>query len=257
MSTSIRQRSGTLLKASPPSIRARLIDGRSNRSEDSRLNGSVSIRRKTSCALRIALSPSHGVEPCAARPLTSTRDREHALGLDADVQLGRLAGDREVGAASSVAHEPVGRAVLDVLGLLVGDADEAHAHGVLRGGVVDGAHHRRERALHVVRAAPDQPVALDARRELLLERRDDVEVAVQHDQRAARPAGLGEDHGQAVVVDVAHGDVARLEPALDELGRRVQAVGARGVVGDQPLGECAFVHVTTRIGSRDAGRGGP
>ena len=54
-------------------IRERLIDGRSNRSEDSRLNGSVSMRRKTSCDLRIALSPSHGVEPCAARPRTSTR----------------------------------------------------------------------------------------------------------------------------------------------------------------------------------------
>ena len=175
---------GTLLKASPPSIRARLIDGRSKRSDDSRLNGSVSIRRKTSCALRIALSPSHGVEPCAARPLTSTRDREHALRLDADVQLGRLAGDREVGAAELLADEPVRRAVLDVLGLLVRDADEAHAHGVLRGGVVDGAHHRRERALHVVGAAPDQPVALDTRLELLLERR-----APRRGGRAARRAG--------------------------------------------------------------------
>ena len=63
MSTSMVQTSGTLLKASPPTIRARLIDGRSKRSEDSRLKGSVSMRRKASCALRIALSPSHGVEP--------------------------------------------------------------------------------------------------------------------------------------------------------------------------------------------------
>ena len=31
------------------------------------------MRRNTSYALRIALSPSHGVEPCAAMPLTSTR----------------------------------------------------------------------------------------------------------------------------------------------------------------------------------------
>ena len=49
-------------------IRARLIDGRSKRSEDSRLKGSVSMRRKASWALRIALSPSHGVEPWAAVP---------------------------------------------------------------------------------------------------------------------------------------------------------------------------------------------
>ena len=48
MSTSIQQVSGTLLNASPPSIRARLIDGRSNSSDDSWLNGSSSIRRKAS-----------------------------------------------------------------------------------------------------------------------------------------------------------------------------------------------------------------
>ena len=79
-------------------MRARLIDGRSKRSEDSRLKGSVSMRRKASWALRIALSPSHGVEPWAAVPETCEAQREHALGLDADVQIGRLAGEREVGA---------------------------------------------------------------------------------------------------------------------------------------------------------------
>ena len=99
MSTSIVQRSGTLLKASPPTIRARLIDGRSKRSEDSRLKGSVSMRRNASWALRIALSPIQGVEPCAARPLTCEAHGEHALGLDADVQVGGLAGDGEVRAS--------------------------------------------------------------------------------------------------------------------------------------------------------------
>src|SRR5213592_2631067 len=73
MATSIQQRSGTLLNASPPSMRAMLMLGRSNRSLDSRLKGSVSMRRNTSWALRIALSPSHGVEPCAAVPRISTR----------------------------------------------------------------------------------------------------------------------------------------------------------------------------------------
>ena len=38
------------------------IEGRSNISVDSRLKGSDSMARKTSTALRIALSPSHGVE---------------------------------------------------------------------------------------------------------------------------------------------------------------------------------------------------
>jgi len=73
MSMSIEHRSGTLLKASPPRIRARLMLGRSKRSLDSRANGSVSMRRKASWALRIALSPSHGVEPCAAVPEMLTR----------------------------------------------------------------------------------------------------------------------------------------------------------------------------------------
>ena len=183
MSTSIVQRSGTLLKASPPTMRARLIDGRSKRSEDSRLNGSVSMRRNASCALRIALSPSHGVEPWAADAVDLDADREHALGLDADVQVGRLAGDREV-AAQPFLDQRVGRALRDVLGLLVGNADEAHAHLVLLGDVAERAHHRRERALHVVGAAADQPVALDARLELALAGGDDVEVAVEDDRRA-------------------------------------------------------------------------
>ena len=54
-------------------IRPRLIDGRSNSSDDSRVNGIDSIARNTSTALSTALSPSHGVEPCAERPLTSSR----------------------------------------------------------------------------------------------------------------------------------------------------------------------------------------
>ena len=65
--------SGTLLSASPPMIRPRLIEGRSNSSDDSRANGSVSILRKTSTALSTALSPSHGVEPWDERPVTRRR----------------------------------------------------------------------------------------------------------------------------------------------------------------------------------------
>ena len=70
---SITQRSGTLFMASPPTIRPRLIEGRSNRSEDSRAKGRDSIRRKTSTAFSTALSPTQGVEPWAAVPVTSTR----------------------------------------------------------------------------------------------------------------------------------------------------------------------------------------
>jgi hypothetical protein len=60
-------------------------------------------------------------------------------------------------------HERVRRARVDLLGLLVRHADEAHAHLVLALEVLERAHHRRQAALHVVGAAADQPVALHAR----------------------------------------------------------------------------------------------
>ena len=124
MSTSIVQTSGTLLKASPPSMRARLIDGRSNMSEDSRLNGRVSMRRNDVVGLedRVVAEPRR--RAVRRRPLDLDADREHALRLHADVEVGRLAGQREVG-AQALGDERVGRAVVDVLGLLVGNAQEA------------------------------------------------------------------------------------------------------------------------------------
>ena len=124
MSTSIVQRSGTLLKASPPSIRARLIDGRSKRSEDSRRE-----RQRLDAAEDVVGLEDRVVAQPRRRAVGGDavdRDphRQHALGLDADVQVGRLAGDREV-AAVAVGDERVDRALVDVVGLLVGDADEA------------------------------------------------------------------------------------------------------------------------------------
>ena len=76
------------------------------------------------------MSPSHGVEPWAARPLTSQPDREHALGLDPDVHVGGLAGDREV--ADEALLDELVRAALDLLlGLLVGDDPEPTRTGAL------------------------------------------------------------------------------------------------------------------------------
>ena len=60
--------------------------------------------------------------------------RQHALGLDPDVQIGRLAGDREV-AAESAGDERVGGALVKLLGLLVGHAHQAYAHPSLVGDV--------------------------------------------------------------------------------------------------------------------------
>ena len=244
MSTSIVQVSGTLLKASPPMMRARLIDGRSNRSEDSRLKGSVSMRRKASWALRIALSPSHGVEPCAAVPLTCTRTASTPL---AWTPMCRSVGSpvSAKSAAQALGHERVGRAVADVLGLLVGHAHEAHADRVLGGDVRQRAHDRRERALHVVGAAADEPVALDAGRELAVAGRDDVEVAVEDDARAVLRSDVGQHDGQPVELALGHVDRLRLQPAADEGGRRAQALGRRGVVRDQALGQDPLVHGRT------------
>jgi hypothetical protein len=46
------------------------------------------------------------------------------------VHVGRLAGDGEI-ADVALLDEVVGAALLDLLGLLVRDADEVHAHAIL------------------------------------------------------------------------------------------------------------------------------
>ena len=85
-----------------------------------------------------------------------------------------------------------------------GTHDEADADAVLGGDVLERAHHRRQPALHVVGAATDQPVALDARRELLGAAGNDIQVAVPDDARGigAPRADVGDEHGKSVVVVV-------------------------------------------------------
>ena len=180
------QTSGTLLSASPPRIRLRFTDGRSNMSDDSRAKGSVSIWRKMSKALSTALSPTHGVEPCAALPVTSIRMASTPL---AWMPMCMSVGSPVIAKSPDVAllHQVVGAALLEVLGLLVGHAHEMHAHPLLPGQVVQGAHHRRQPALHVVGAATVEAIAVDVRRELLGAAGNDVQVPVQDDRR--RPLG--------------------------------------------------------------------
>ena len=146
-------------------------------------------------AFRTALSPSHGVEPWAERPRTTIRQREHALGLDADVQVGRLAGDREV-ADVAAGDQLVGRAVSMSSDSSSGTHTKRTRTCVLVGEVAHRAHHRGEPALHVVGAAADQAVALDARRELLRVPGDDVEVAVEDERRAVARPDVGGEHRQ-------------------------------------------------------------
>ena len=186
MSTSIQHVSGTLLNASPPAIRARLIDGRSNRSDDSALNARVSIRRKASCALRIALSPSHGVDPWAAVP---TRWRRTASTPFASTPICRSVGSPVI--AKSARRPRLTRTSVDRLSTSADSSSgtQSRRRWTARwGGVPHREHHPRKRALHVVGAPPEQAITLDPRLELSRAGRDDIEMAVE-DDRLGRPGG--------------------------------------------------------------------
>ena len=91
--------------------------------------------------------------------------RQHALRLDPDLEVGRLAGDREVADEAAV-DEVVAAALGLLLGLLVADDPEPDPDRVLVAHRRGDDQHRRQRALHVVGAAPVEPVALDPRVEL-------------------------------------------------------------------------------------------
>ena len=183
MSTCMMQVSGTLLIASPPSILPRLMLGRSKKSL------TLAGERHGLDAAEDVVGLEHGVvaEPRGRSVRGGAADgeaeREHALGLHADVKVGRLAGDREVAAVAAL-DQNVGAADAHRLGLFVGDAEEADLHPFLVAQIAQRAHHRGERGLHVVGAATDQVVALDARLELAGLAGDDVDVAVEDEHRA-------------------------------------------------------------------------
>ena len=230
-------------------MRARLIEGRSNRSEDSRLNASDSMPPERVDCLEDRVVAEPGRRAVSGRALHPHAKGEHALRLNADMQVGGLAGDREV-AAQALAHQHVRRAVLDLVGLLVRRADEAHADVGLVGRVANRAHERGQRALHVVGAAADEAVALHAGLELLGVTRDHIEMTVQdHGRGTGRLGGanVGRDHRKTLVLEVRDIDVARPQPALDETGRGAETVDGRGVVGDQALGKKPLVHRFDRV----------
>ena len=176
-----------MLSASPPWMRPRLTDGRSNSSEDSRENGRDSIRRKTSIAFRTALSPSHGVEPCAERPWTWRRK--------ASTPLAWTPTCRSVGSpviAKSPPKPPRTTSSIERVSMSSDSSSGTQTKRtrtvVLLGEVAQRAHHRGEAALHVVGAAAVEPVALDPRRELLRVAGHDVEVPVEDERRRRRAA---------------------------------------------------------------------
>jgi hypothetical protein len=172
--------------------------------------------------------------------------REHALRLDPDVHVGGLAGDHEV-AHEPLADELIAAALALLLRLLVRHDAEADAHVRRIADVVQREEHRRQRPLHVVRAATEQPLAVRARLELAGATRDDVEMAVQQHCGGLRGAGLGDRDRQPLDVDLARLDVARLQPPLDEAGGEADPLWLRGVVRDQLLGQRALVHALYRL----------
>ena len=234
--------SGTLLIASPPWIRPRLIDGRSNISDDVRLNGSDSIARNTSTALSTALSPSHGVELWAARPWTSIRI--------ASTPLASTPMCMSVGSPVIAKSPPSPRLTATSVARSSSSSDsssgtqiEPHPHAILALGVLERAHHPGQAALHVVGAAADQLVVLDAGLELLGTGRNHVEMAVQDHAGGVLAGGtdLRHQYGQPVVIVVLDLDVTGFEPPLDKSCGGNELLGPRGVVGDQPLGQNSFV----------------
>ena len=241
MSTSMTQVSGTLLSASPPQMRPRLIDGRSKRAELCRANGSDSMPLNTSTALTTALSPSHGVAPCAERPRTCRRTASTPF---AWTPTWRLVGSPVIAKSpmkpcSTRASEPRFSSSSDSSSETI---PKPHPHGLLLAQVVQQQHHHRQRALHVVGAAAVEAVALQARAEHLIGARDHVDVAVQDEGRRIGGADLGHRHRQAAGGDLLGVDVARLEPAADELRGTAEPLRGGGVERDQALGQGDFVH---------------
>ena len=245
MSTSIAQRSGTLLKASPPDD-AREVDRRAVEEVGglARLKGSVSMRRKTSRALRIALSPSHGVEPCARGPLTSTRTASTPL---AWTPMWRSVGSPVIAksARRPSRDQRVGRAArrrprTPRRGRRAKRTRTRSCAAASRTAhIIDG-----ERALHVVGAAADEAVALDARRRTAPRAPGTTSRwpwRITVGPRRAGPTSARIDR-QAVVSAARDRDLARLEPALDEAGGGAQPFGLGRVVADQALGQDPLVH---------------
>ena len=144
--------------------------------------------------------------------------RDDALGGDADMHVGRLAGDREV-ADEALGDQQLAPALDLLLRLLIRDDPEPHPNGVLLAEVGSRQQQAGEGALHVVGAPAEQPVPFEPGLELLGPPGDDVDVAMQkHGRRGRLRADLGQRHRQVPAGDLAGLDVAGVEPALDEPG---------------------------------------
>ena len=167
-------------------MRPRLIDARSNSGADSAANRERLDEAEEVHGAQDGIVAQPGGGAVGGGSAHVDPHHQDPLRLHAHVHVGGLAADHEV-PAQSVAHQHL-RTVLPRVGaFLVGDHDQLHLGAVDSAGQVrHREHHGGERGLHVVGAAPEQPPALDAGRELLGVAGDDVEVAVEDEPRRAR-----------------------------------------------------------------------
>ena len=172
--------------------------------------------------------------PCAERPCDLEPDRQHALRLHADLKVGGLAGDREVarGSRSRPARRSRGSPPPRTPRRRRSRAGGAPPSASRRS-CSDEQHHR-QRALHVVGAAADQPVAIDPRARTDRGPGDDVDMAVQHEGRRVGRPDLGDRHRQPARLRSGDAWMSRdsSQPPTNSAARRSpSALG--GVEGDQ------------------------
>ena len=212
------------------------------------------MRRNTSIAFSTALSPTQGVEPWAALPVTSMRMASTPL---AWMPMCMLVGSPVMAKSPRSPARPGGRSRAARPPRTPRRRRRRSARARCSGcQVVQRAHHGREAALHVVGAAAVEAVPVDARRELLGAPGHHVEVAVSTIVGPPLGSDAGGQQRPAVVNRARHLHVTRLEPALHEAGGALHALQG-GRVGEQALGERLLIHPRARIVPRSRPRPDP
>ena len=190
----------------------------------------------------MAFSPSHGVAPCAARPSTRTRIASTPLAATPTSMLvgSPVIAKSPTNPCSSSRSQPRSTSSSDSSS---GTTPQADADALRALQVCDREHQGGECALHVVGAAPEEAVALEARLELFLVSGDHVEVPVEQNRvgRVLRPR-VGDQDGELPHRQLVDLDVACLEPAAYETRAELDALCVRAVEAHELLGQQSLIH---------------
>lgn len=166
---------------------------------------------------------------------------EDALGLHPDVEVGGLAGYEKI-AGVTLLYQKLGPAFAEMLTLLIGDYEKLHRNAATEvAEILQGVHHGRKRAFHIVDAAAVELAALLDGLELLLLRRDHIHMTVEQDTRlSASPYSDGEGGEIAVQTSAAVAERLKppgLEPAADEVQSGLGRLRSVRTVANQMPGE--------------------